>query len=229
MDQKIVAVLVITLMFVAFLFVTPRGRQFREKYIDDRVGFLGNFFKNLTGKITNSDSSNKEKLSMAITTVPLSDLNGQTFDIKGSGFSGEMSYDYLAFAGGTVSLANSALEVSVPSMEGTVAFVSDKVQVSGKTDQLSVNELSFNTTKTDFVVVGSPTYFELNNIHADKLVFLDISGSLSWTGLKGIPPLLVEDNLELHDFDGYVTMNNGKITISGLVSKIRLNGVNIAV
>ena len=229
MNQKVIAVLVILLMFAAFLFVTPKGRVFREKYIDGHIGVVGNFFKGITSRVVKGGSATKEgeKLAITIASIPILDLNGLAFPIKDSGFVGDLHYDYASFAGGTVSLPSNILSVNIPVMTGNVAFSSDRLQVAGKTSQLTLNGLNFNTTSTDFAIVGVPISFQLNDIQQDKIVFSDISGSLSWTGLKGIPPLLADDNLELYDFQGFITMQNGKIMISGFVSKMRLNGVNI--
>ncbi len=228
MNQKVVAVLVIVLMFVAFLFLTPRGREFSGKYLLPHFSTLGNLLKGITSRASGGEVSEGEKLSIVLSSVPLTDMNGQQFSLKGQGFTGEINYEYVSFAGGTVSFPSTFLQVSIPNMVGDVSFASDRIQISGKTSQLGLNDLSFNTTSTDFLIIGVPLTFDLDDIQEDNIVFTDVSGSLSWAGLKGIPPLLVEDNLELHDFQGFITMSEGKITITGLVSKLVLNGVTIA-
>lgn len=229
MNPKVVGALIIALMFLSFLFVTPRGRTFRENYIDEHFSNLGNFLKGITSRVSKSGPSEGEKLSILISGIPSTDFNGQKFVLSGHGFSGDLYYDHISFAEGTVSLANSYLKVSIPNMIGNVVFASDKIQITGKASQLGLNDLSFNTTTTDFLIIGTPVAFDLNDLSVDTIAFSDISGSLSWGGLKGIPPLLADDKLELFGFQGSIKMFNGKIMIDGLVSKMRLNGVNIGI
>ncbi len=227
MDPKVIAVLLIVLMFAAFLFVTPRGIEFREKYIDEHLGVLGSFFRSITSRTTGVTSG--EKLSILITLVPISDLNNQKFELKGSGFHGSIVPEYVAFAGGSVTFPVRYVEVGVPNMMGAVSFANDRIRVEGETSQLSLNEMSFNTTSTDFTIIGVPVDFALNDIKKNQIIFPDLSGSLSWGGLKGVPPLLANDQLELIDFQGSIIMSENKITIIGFVSKMRLNGVNIGI
>jgi len=227
MNPKVIAVLLIVIMFGAFLFVTPRGREFREKYIDEHLGILGSFFKGIKSKAAGTTSD--EKLSIQLSSVPLSDFNGQKFTLKGQGFHGSIIPEFVVFAGGTVRFKDNFVDVGIPNIIGTVSFESDRIKIEGKTTQLSLNDMSFNTTSTDFTIVGIPIEFQLNDVQENLMTFQTVSGSLSWGGLKGVPPLLANDRLELMDFQGLIIMDKNKISITGLVSQMSLNGVNIGI
>lgn len=229
MNQRVIAVLVIVLMFGAFLFVTPRGKNFREKYFDEHFGVLGDLFRTITSKATGTSTQQGEKLLITITSIPPTDMNGQTLQLKGQGFTGQLKQEFISFAGGTATLAGDTANIVIPNMVGDVSFASGRIQISGKTSQLTLSGLSFNSSSTDFIIVGTPTGFSLEDVSKSSVAFPSITGSLSWAGLKGVPPLLVGDRLELFDFQGDITMADNKVEITGFVSRMKLNGVSIEV
>jgi len=80
----------------------------------------------------------------------------------------------------------------------------------------------------NLIIVGKPLNYEIRNIKKDKLLFSSISGSLKSSQLTGGMLELSGDRLELFNFDGNIIEKNGSVSISGQVSRMKLNNLDIS-
>lgn len=223
MNLKLLASLFIILMITSLLMFSPKGREFREKSIKN----IGSFLKTISGRISSSKTTPSPRLDVMITKISPVYIQEQTFTIKDSGFKGELWYDSIALSGGDISFPTNKIVVNVNSMTGVVSFEGNRLKVSGSTNRIELNEMTYNMTDIRFSIIGTPVSYTLKDVKKDRIVFQKISGSLSWSGLKGVPPLLRDDRLELIEFDGIIIQENDYVSITGKVGKIRLNGVDI--
>ncbi len=230
MEQKALIIVVALLLLIGFFLFVPQGKEFRAKYLDEHFKKIGYFLKYVESKWKLPKiGDNTNKLSVILSDVSAGSMNGQSFELKNNDFGAVVISNSISVDGSTVTFTNNPLKIFANDMTGTVSFSNDFVRVSGKTNELTLGDFSFNKTGISFSVSGHPIQFTLNNVKKNIISFQDISGSLKWTGLRGVSPLLNNDKLELYDFDGVIEEVNGKVAIQGTASKIKLNGVNIVI
>lgn len=229
MDQRVLVVIVLLLLLVGFLFFVPKGKEFRAKYLDDHFKKVGYFLKGVAtrGKVTGTYDG--PKLSVVISDVSTVSMTGQVFDLKGDDLEALIIPSSISMDGSSVTFSGNPVRFYAEDMTGSLSFSNDIVTISGKTNQLGLGDFSFNKSSISFSVSGYPLSFSLNTVKKSLIAFQDISGSLKWSGLRGTAPLLKNDRLELYDFEGTIQQVGGSILIEGTVSKMKLNGVNIAI
>jgi len=222
MNWKALMSLLIIFTIIGLLMFSPKAKTFKDKLTLP----LGSFFKGITGKVTKGPAVPK-KLDVVIEADP-DCMSGLEFSIKGSGVEAELDYDLVSLMDGSMSFPTSALEVKLESMLGSVdIYKNGKMRITGKTDVVEFNGIKFDKGDSQFLVVGTPISYVIEDIQKDNLIFPAITGSLRWSGLKGISPSLDNNNLELVDFRGTIKLEDGSVTISGEVDKIKLDGVDI--
>lgn len=225
MNLRAIVSLFIIFSILALLIFSPRARDFRVKLTKP----IGSFLKAITGRsLTRTTSLIPKKLDVKITNMDPVSMNGQHFSIKGTGLNTELVYDLVSVMNGNILFQTKTVKVRVKSMVGSVSFYKNgKMKIIGHTNLIELNGMKFNRTGMEFLIVGTPVSYTLNNIRENKISFSKASGSLSWSGLKGVPPLLKNDELELVGFEGVIEQKEGPVTIHGKVDRIRLNGVDI--
>ena len=222
MNWKPLLSLLIIFTIVGLLMFSPKAKNFKDKLSVP----LGSFLKGITGKVTKRPVVSK-KLDVVIEADP-DCMRGQEFSIKGSRVEAELTYDLVSLMDGSMSFQENTVEVKLESMLGSVdVYKNGKMKITGKTDVIELNKMKFDKTDSQFLIVGTPVSYLLEDVQKDKIVFPVITGSLRWSGLKGVSPSLDNDNLELIGFKGMIGLEGESVTISGSVDKIRLNGVDI--
>ncbi|MBU5689590.1 MAG: hypothetical protein QXM68_01320 [Candidatus Aenigmatarchaeota archaeon] len=228
MDSKVIVFIIAVIILGALFLASPRGRDFLEKSkLNDKVKTLGNFFKNLTGKVTSVKKDDSSKIELTLSGVDPTYLNGIEFDIKdseisiqGNVISGNMDAATLSF--------KDKVNFYTQNANGKITYTSDSLVISGKTSDFWIDNFGINKTDISFSLTSKPMQYKITNAESDYLEFKQVSGSLSWLGLK-IPAVLQNDRLEIYNFDGEINYKNGLVYIKGYASYMKLNNVPIGI
>jgi len=226
MDQK-VAVIIVAILILSVLFLaSPKGKSFLEQSkIKDKISIIGNWLKNITGKLPATKKTETNKIEFHLTSVDPIYMNEQQFYLQGSSLQADMKVEAATLSGLTLSFKDDT-ELSTNSMTGNLIFTDKKIKINGKANEIWLGTIGINKTDTEISILGTPTKFYVQNVEKSSLVFKEVSGSLSWTGIK-VPPTLNKDKLEAYDFTGSIELKNGLIYINGYVSYIKLNNIPI--
>jgi len=224
-NWKAILSLFIVFAIVGLLIFSPKG----QKIVGNRTAPIGSFIKTISGKVTKSGITETKTLDVTLTDVSPSSLGDLEFQIKGDRFQGKLEYELISLLDSSVNFDEREVDVQTGGLTGTVSFFRNgNMKITGKTNSLKINSMNLEKQDTNFLITGKPISYDLPNINEKKLEFSYISGSLKWSGLSGIAPMLSNDQLELINFDGSIKQSNELVTITGKVDKIILNGVEIS-
>jgi hypothetical protein len=226
--------IIIIVAIVALILFSPKGQSlhgnYTSKYTKPLGSFISGFASKLGGNRTSSAGSTETgKLEIQLTNIDITDLKDVEFDIRGNSVSCDMNYEVVNFLDTEFKIDDPVARVKLDQFTGTVSFFSNRnMKIAGKAGSVRVNDLSFSKPSSELMFVGEPDNFYLSDVSEKKIVFNDVDGSLSWSGLKGVPALLRDDHLELKNFKGSIVGENGTVDIYGTVDSISLNGVAIS-
>jgi hypothetical protein len=227
MQQRTWLIIFIIFAIIGLFLLSPRGKTFREKYLSGAVATVGSFLKGITARaVSTKPSKPTQKIEIGLSGVNIANMNGQEFSVEGSTLEGSFIVESASLEGGSLSFKGDEVVISVNDMSGTISYHDGKMKVTGKTNQIWFDDIGFNKTDISFTFEGKPSQYTLSNIQKDVISFSQISGSLSWTGLR-VPPLLSGDKLELYNFEGDIKQKNGLVGIIGTVNYMKLNNVPI--
>lgn len=231
MNWKTIFSVVIIIAIVGLILLSPKGQKYHGNYTGKYTKPLGSFITGFTSKVIRSDPTRptgEGKLEVEVKNVGAFDFSDIEIDVRNDVIC-TMEHEVISFLGTEVQTEDPTVRMEIGDLNGNVLFMNNgNVKIDGTTDYLKVNGLTFEKPSTEFLAVGRASSLSLYDIYEKKLVFTDISGSLTWGGLKGIPALLKDDHLELRNFRGNLIMENGLVTLSGTLDSIRLNGVEIS-
>lgn len=226
MNSKVVVLIVSVLILTGLFLASPRGRDFLEKTkLNDKFSTLGNFFKNLTGKVASVKQDKSTKIQVSLSGIDPKYLDGATFemkntmfDISGNANSGNIESVTVSFKGES--------KISSQNSNGQILYKQNTILIHGKTPEIWVDNFGMNKTDMSFSFELSPSEYEITNVENAYIDFKEISGGLSWIGLK-VPAMLQNDRLEIYDFQGNIKQKNGLVYIEGYASHMKLNNVPI--
>ncbi|MCX8178637.1 MAG: hypothetical protein N3D75_02290 [Candidatus Aenigmarchaeota archaeon] len=226
MNSKVLVLIVALLILTGLFLASPRGRDFLEKSkLNDKVGTLGNFFKNLTGKVTSVKQDPSNKIQISMTGIDPKYLDGINFQMKNSRFDIDGTVSLGSIDSATVSFKTKS-KVSSENSNGQISYKQSNFLISGKTSEIWVDNFGMNKTDMSFSFEFSPSEYEITNLENAYIDFKQISGGLSWVGLK-VPAMLQNDRLEVFDFQGKIRQKNGLVYIEGYASHMKLNNIPI--
>jgi len=230
MNWKVFASLFVIFALVGLLMFSPKGKDFREEYMPEYFQKTGSFLRGMTSRVVkNNEPIISDYLKFSFSSLSPSLLKDAEFEIRGSDFEAELEYDLIELMDGNIDLDSSIAKIRMSDMIGEVSFYKNgKMKITGKASSVEFNGVCINKTDIDFLIVGDPVMYMLNDVEKDEMLFESVSGSLSWEGLNDISPLLEYDDLILFDFEGDVEKYENTTIISGSVSSIDLNGITIA-
>ncbi|MBL7170365.1 MAG: hypothetical protein ISS48_05095 [Candidatus Aenigmarchaeota archaeon] len=225
-NWKAILSLFIIFAIVGLLVFSPKGKRI----VGNTTAPIGSFLKTITGKITRSgEKVESRKLDIILTDISPYSLGDIEISINGDDFEGKLNYEMISLLDSEIRFDNKEVNVQTRSLIGSIDFFrNSNMKITGKTDSLKLNSMEITKPDIDFLIVGEPVSYEIENIEKDKLVFSSISGSLKCSQLTGGTLMLSNDQLELINFDGSIKQGEGSVTISGQVDKMRLNGVEIS-
>lgn len=226
MEGNKLVILVAILILVVLFLASPRGKAFLEQTkLKDKIGILGDFLKNLTGRITMQDKKQTSKIEFHLSGVDPVYMNNQQFSLKDSSVDAILGLQSGSLSGFTISFKNKA-NIEIKSITGDFSINDGQIKISGKTNEIWVGDLGLNGTDTEVLLIGNPVEYSIKNIEKNTLVLQEISGKISWTGIK-VPPILNKDKLEVYGFEGSIQQKDGLIFIDGYVDYIKLNNIPI--
>jgi hypothetical protein len=232
MNWRGILSVIVIIAIVGLIAFSPKGQKYHGEYTSKYTKPLGSFISGFAAKITGnktSETSDIGKLEIQLRNVDSSDFKDVEFDVRDKSLNFKMDYEVVNFLDTEFSFSDSLVDAKIDNFQGDVSFFPNgKMKIVGEADYLRVNGLSFNKPDTEIMFVGEPVEFYMTDVSKREISFNDVSGSLSWTGLGGVPALLTNDHLELEDFDGTIIGENGSVDIFGTVETIRLNGVEFS-
>ncbi len=227
MEQRVLVALLAIIILLALFFASPRGKAFLEQSkLKDKLSVIGNFFKNLSGKFS-SVKNEATRMEVHLTGVNPIYMNDQQFLLEGSSFVITIKPEAASLESMSLSFKDS-IQLSSSAFKGKITYSQGKISLEGKASDLWIGDVGLNKTDISFSITGTPVSYKIENVKKDYLFFKEISGSLSWTGLK-TPALLEKDRLELYDFSGSIEERNGLLSINGIVSYMKINTVPIGI
>jgi len=216
------------LILVALFLASPRGKDFLEKSkLKDKLSVIGNFFKNITGKVSSVKGNSGTVIEIKLSGVNPAYMNGQQLDLKNSEFSITLKPEAASLDSMTLSFKSYA-EISSSSFNGKLTYSQDKIALEGKASDIGIDNFAVNKTDIAFTISGKPTTYKISSVSKDIISFAEVSGSLSWAGLK-TPAVLQKDKLDLYNFQGTIEEKNGLIYIEGTVTYMKLNNIPIGI
>ncbi|MEM5777182.1 MAG: hypothetical protein QXJ06_01920 [Candidatus Aenigmatarchaeota archaeon] len=227
MENKFIVTFIAIIILVALFLASPRGKEFLEKSkLKDKLSIIGNFFRNLTGKVTLKNNEGT-KIEIKLSGVNPIYMNNQQLNLENSEFSITLKPDSASLDTMTLSFKRDA-DIYSSNFKGKITYSQDKITLEGKTNNIGIDNFVVNKTDISFVINGKPTNYKISNVNKDLISFAEISGSLSWAGLK-TPAILQKDKLDLYDFKGVIEEKNGLIYIEGTVTYMKLNNIPIGI
>jgi hypothetical protein len=228
MNEKVVVTLLAVIILVALFLASPRGRAFLEQSkLKDKLSIIGNFFKSLSGKFSSVKNNEGTKIEIHLSGVNPVYMNDQQLSLDDSSFAITLKPETASLESMTLSFKDN-IQLSSSTFKGKITYSQGKISLEGKANDLWLGNVGMNKTDVTFSITGTPVSYKIENAKKDYLSFKEISGSLSWAGLK-TPALLEKDRLELFDFSGSIEERNGLIYINGQVSYMKLNNVPIGI
>lgn len=229
MKGKIWLVIFLIFAILGLFLLSPRGKTFREKYLNDKISKVGSYLRGITSRTIpkgQPKAKQENKLEITLSGVDPVLMNGQEFDVKDASVDALFKFESALIDGNEILLKKNVTGINIESMTGAIVFFDDKMKISGKTNRLWLNDIGFSKEGTDFIVVGVPDTYILLNIKKDALVFPQISGRLTATGM-GTISFFPNDKLELYGFEGKIEQKNDLVYITGTISYMKLNNVYI--
>ncbi|MEM5799815.1 MAG: hypothetical protein QXZ43_04095 [Candidatus Aenigmatarchaeota archaeon] len=228
MENKFIITFIAIIILVALFLASPRGKEFLEKSkLKDKLSVIGNFFKNLTGKVTSVKNNEGSRIQIKLSGVDPAYMNNQQFNLEESEFSISLKAESANLDAMTLSFKANA-DIYSSSFKGKITYSQDKITLEGKANDIGIDNFVVNKTDISFTITGKPTNYKITNIKKDFISFTEVSGSLTWAGLK-TPAMLQKDKLDLYDFSGTIEEKNGLIYIEGTVTYMKLNNVPIGI
>jgi hypothetical protein len=228
MEQKVIVTLLAIIILAALFFASPRGKLFLEQSkLKDKLSIVGNFFKNLSGKVTSVKNNEGSKIEIHLTGVDPNYMNDQQLTLDDSNFVITLKPESATLETMTLSFKDK-VQLSSSNFKGKITYSQGKISLEGKANDIWVDNFGMNKTDISFSITGTPSSYKITNVKKDLLSFKEVSGSLSWAGLK-TPALLQKDKLDLYDFQGTIEEKNGLIYIGGSVGYMKLNNVPIGI
>ncbi|MCS7134815.1 MAG: hypothetical protein NZ893_00010 [Candidatus Aenigmarchaeota archaeon] len=225
---KVIATLLAVFVLVALFLASPRGKKFlEESKLKDKLSFIGNFFKNLTGKMSSVKNNKASKIEMKLNAVNPAAMNGKQLNLEDSQFSITLKPEEATLSEMSLTF-KSDVTITSSNFKGKVFYSQDSLMLEGKTNDICIDNICMNKTEISFKMVGRPTKYKITNVKKDVISFNEVGGSLSWAGLK-TPATLEKDKLELFDFEGIIEGRNNLVYIEGKVTYMKLNNVPIGV
>ncbi|MFH8080551.1 MAG: hypothetical protein QXO84_01580 [Candidatus Aenigmatarchaeota archaeon] len=225
---KILTVLFAVFILVALFLASPRGKKFlEESKLKDKLSFIGNFFKSLSGRLSSVKHTKSEKIDMKLNSVNKLYLDKQEFSLSNSQIFISLKPDSADLNGMSLSFKDQ-VQISSYSFNGNLAYNQDKIVLQGKVNDVCIDNLCFNKTDISFNLVGKAEKYKITNAKKSLLAFNEITGTLSWSGLK-TPATLEKDKLELYDFEGSIEEKNSLVYFEGKVAYMKLNNVPIGI
>ncbi len=222
------AILSLFIIFAIFglLLFSPKGQKITGNFTKP----VGSFFKGITGKVTKSGGGvGSNKLDIIIEGVDTSSLGDTEITIEGNQIQGKLDYELISLLESKIDFDDRIINLKTGSLIGTVSFFRNgNMKIEGKTNSLKLNDMEISNPNIDFLIVGDPITYEIENIEKDKLLFSYLAGSLKCSQLTGGSLMLNNDQLELINFEGSIKQSNQSVIISGQVDRMVLNGVDIS-
>ena len=207
---------------------SPRGKQFKEKYLTDYISKTADLVKNVPEEITFKKVDPEDKFNILITTEQ-STIDGYSFNINENNVEAEMIYESILLDGQQITTKNTDKVIfKADNMKGTVSFENGKIRISGASDSIEVNNIAFvsDNGPINFDVVGTPVSYNINGITKNSMKFSNIVGLITlgtWSPLS-----LQNDELEIQYFDGSLSLNEDVLSINGRAYKAKLNNVDLS-
>ncbi len=230
MRWKLWLVLFIIVGITGLLLFSEKGREFNQKYLSKYTKVIGDYLRSITGRFKKPENLNRT-LQITITTSP-DVLRTIEFDLSEKAFAAEIVYETVYVGDQNIKVkGKDEIDFETESMTGTVSFdESGKISISGKASSVELNGMLFTPKtgeeKVEFILVGTPTSFSLNDVENDRMILSGASGLLR---LSDWSPLSLEnDELDISYFKGDIIREEDSLTISGNVEKISLNGVDLS-
>lgn len=228
MNWKILLSLFIIFAVLGLLIFSPKGKEFKQKYLDAYITKTADVIKSAPEKITTKEIDSNEKFNVLVTTEPIS-LEGFRFNIEDD-IEVELIYDSIELNGNFISSKNTEKIIfRAEKIKGTVFFEDRKMKITGISNMVEVNDivvLSDKDSTIEFEVVGVPVSYTLNKVTKNSMKFSNIFGLIqlgTWSPLS-----LNDDDLEIEYFDGYLKMQEDNVLIDGSVYKVKLNNVDLS-
>jgi len=228
MNWKILLSLFIIFAIVGLLMFSPKAKDFKEKYLNDYISKTGDFIKNIPEKITFKKVAQEDKFDILITTEQ-SSIDGSFFNINEDNIEVEIIYESISLDDQQISTRNTDKVIfRADQMKGTVSFEQGKLELSGSSDLIEVNNivLSSDDGPIKFDVIGIPVSYNINGITKNSMKFSDIIGLIKIGTWK--PLSLQEDKLEIEYFDGSLNLDEDVLSIDGRAYKAKLNNVDLS-
>ncbi len=228
MENKFIITFIAIIVLVALFLTSPRGKDFLEKSkLKDKLSVIGNFFKNLTGRVASVKNNVGSQIEMKLSGVNPVYMNEQELTLDNSEFTISLKPQAAKLSDMTLSFKDNVV-ISSSSFKGQIKFSQDKIILTGKANDIWIDNFGMNKTDISITITGVPIKYTINNVKKDILSFKEVSGSLSWSGLK-TPAMLEKDKLDLYDFVGSIEEKNGLIYLQGSVTYMKLNNVPIGI
>lgn len=230
MRWKLWLVLFIIVGITGLLLFSEKGREFNQQYLSKYTKIIGDYLERITGRFKRPETLNRT-LQTTLTTSP-DVLRMIEFDLSKKAFAAEIIYETVHVGDQNIRVkGEDEIEFQTEIMTGTISFDdTGRMSISGKGSSVELNGILFTPNtgeeKVEFILVGTPTSFSLNDVENDRMILSGASGLLrlsDWSPLS-----LDNDNLDISYFKGDLTLEDDSLTISGKVEKISLNGVDLS-
>jgi len=228
MEQRVVVTMLAIIILAVLFFASPRGRMFLEQSkLNDKLSIIGNFFKNLTGKVASVKNNEGGKIEIHLSSVNPNYMNEQQLYLENSNFVINLKPETASLDAITLSFKDK-VQLSSQSFKGKLSYYQNKISLEGKTNDIWIDNFGMNKTDISLSIIGTPLTYKITNVKKDVFSFKEVSGSLSWAGLK-TPALLEKDRLDIYDFSGTIEEKNGLVYIDGTAGYMKLNNVPIGI
>ncbi len=208
--------------------LSPKGKEFKEKYLTGYMSKTGDLIRNLPEKITFKKVASEDKFDILVTTEQ-SSIDGFFFNIDEDNIEVEIIYESISLDDQQISTRNTDKVIfRADQMKGSVTFEQGKLELSGSSDLVEVNNivLSSDNGPIKFDVVGIPVSYNINGITKNSMKFSDIVGLIklgTWAPLS-----LQNDKLEIEYFDGSLNLDEDVLSVDGRAYKAKLNNVDLS-
>ncbi len=230
MRWKLWLVLFIIVGITGLLLFSEKGREFNQQYLSKYTKVIGDYLKEITGRFKRPENLNRT-LQVTLTTSP-DVFRMIEFDLSEKAFAAEIIYETVHVGDQNIRVkGKDEIDFQTEIMTGTVSFDdTGRMTISGKASSIELNGILFTPNtgeeKVEFILVGTPTSFSLNDVENDRMILSGASGLLKLSDWS--PLSLDDDNLYISYFKGDITQEDDSLIISGKVEKISLNGVDLS-
>ena len=167
MNQKIIITLLAIIILVGLFLASPRGKSFLEQSkLKDKLSVVGNFFKNLSGRVISIKNNEGGKIEIDLSGVNPNYMNGQQLSLDNSNFVITLKPEIASLDTITLSFKDKA-QISSSNFKGKITYYQGKISLEGKANDLWIDNFGMNKTDILLSIRGKPSSYKITNIKKD--------------------------------------------------------------